>query len=64
MADRDAEGVVAAIEALQRCLVRLEADVEQLKAATPKAQWAAFRALELENMECDRRNAECFSDGD
>ena len=62
MVEFDAEAMAAAIESLQRVMVRLERDMEQLKAATPKAQWAAFKALEFENIESDRRNSECFSD--
>jgi hypothetical protein len=58
----DVAAMQASIEALQRVMVRLEADMLELKAATPKAQWQMFRALELENVDCDRRNAECFSD--
>ena len=60
--DFDVAAMAASIEALQRSMVRLQHEMLELKAATPKAQWAAFRALELDNLDCDRRNAECFSD--
>jgi hypothetical protein len=59
MAEFEVAAMAASIEALQRVMVRLQADMEQLKAATPKAQWAAYKALELES---DRRDSEFTND--
>jgi hypothetical protein len=54
--------VAAMLESIQRCLVRLENDMLELKAATPKAQWQMFKALENDQVESDRRDAEFIND--
>lgn len=55
----DVAEMAASIEALQRCLVRLEADMEQLKAVTPEARFRMFKVLEVES---ERRDSEFTHD--
>jgi len=59
MVEFDVEGMTIAIAALQQTMVRLQADVERLTAATPEAQFKMFKALEYES---DKRDAEFTND--
>ena len=56
--DSDIEGMKAAIGSLQRVVVRLEADMLELKAVTPEARFRMFKVLETES---ERRDAELFA---
>jgi hypothetical protein len=58
MVELDVVEMAAAIEALQRVMVRLENDMLLLKAATPEARFKMFGALQSVELESDKRDAE------
>jgi len=55
----DVADMAASIQALQRVVVRLEADMLALKAVTPEARFKMYKVLEVES---ERRDCEFIND--